>query len=208
MNFISSSFISIFACTFIGLSSWGFESTEAATANEIEASEYSDVLAGDYLLGDFDVSGGNFTLDRGRGGHDRGRDRYNPPRRGGGHYPPPRDGRRDRDHDRGRGGDYYPPGRGGHDRGGGGRGGDYYPPPGRGSYGDCGSQSVTLLCKVNRSQQYVTAYTNCGYGREGSICYSVQTPGYYQEDMRVAFRCERGVWTWVLGQNGMCKLRY
>lgn len=136
----------------------------------------------------------------GRGGHDRGRGGYNPPGRGGhypppsrGYYPPPRRG----------GGNYPPPNRG------------YYPPPNRGSYppgngyyGACNDQSVSLYCKINGVHQYITAYTSCGYSSEGSSCYNVSTPGYYQVAMRIAYRCQSGQWVWLLGNDGQCKLSY
>lgn len=109
---------------------------------------------------------------------------YNPPGRP---YPPPPPP------------DYNPPGR-------------PYPPPPNYGYG-CGDQRVELLCQVRgdgiSGNRYVTAYTNCSrYGNEpeGSYCFSVETPGFYQRDMRVEFQCQNGHWVWTLGSHGNCQL--
>lgn len=120
---------------------------------------------------------GDFDLDR-RG--DRRGDRDRDFDRGGHGPGRDRDFDRDRDYDRDRGG--------------------------RGHRGDCRDEAVTLLCKINGRLNHITAYTDCGYTREGEICNYVSTPGYYQVAMRIAYRCDRGRMVWLLGNDGKCKL--
>lgn len=126
--------------------------------------------------------GGDFDLDRRgdrRRDHDRDWDR-------GGH-----DRHRDWDRDRDRRD---------HDR-------DWDRDGRRGGYtDDCRDESVSLYCKINGQHNYIIAYTDCGYTREGETCHRVSTPGYYQVAMRIAYRCERGRMIWLLGNEGQCKL--
>ncbi len=77
----------------------------------------------------------------------------------------------------------------------------------RPSRGSCNDQAVELYCKVDGRLGHITAYTDCGYSNEGSFCDQVYTPGYRQKKMRVEFRCERGQWTWVLGDRGWCEVK-
>lgn len=134
----------------------------------------------------FDNNNGYDRGDYDRGSYDRNRD-FDRNRSGYDRDFPRRDYDLDRryPHDRDRGG--YD-----HDRRGYGRG--------------CGDQPVTLICKINGNHRSITAYTDCGYSRDGDYCDRVYTPGYYQISMRLLYRCERGHWTWLLGNDGKCKL--
>jgi len=139
----------------------------------------------DYDRGGYD-RGNNNRGGYDRGGNDRNRD-FDRNRGGYDRDYPRRDNDLDRrnPHDRDRGG--YD-----HDRRGYGR--------------SCGDQAVTLLCKINGKHRSITAYTDCGNSRDGDYCDRVYTPGYYQTSMRLLYRCERGNWTWLLGNDGECKL--
>lgn len=167
----------ILALSVFAITNMGVAASASTTANN-SLSQDSNIQ--EELMSSF-LSSADFNLNRDRRGHDDRRGRDDRDRRD-------RDGRGRDDRDRrdrdGRGRDDFDRGRGG-----------------------CRDEAVTLLCKVDNQLRNVRAYTDCQYTREGDICSYVTTPGYRQTSMRIAFRCERGRFVWILGENGMCKLR-